>query len=149
MKRGGFSLVEMMVIIIILGILAAVATIKYSENVNKARVNSMVVTFRRIIDAQAVYSAKTNGYVNCANEAEIKSKLGITILSDNFDYSVEVASDSNHYNIVAEVTKKMGPIEVGQQVIITDTNTAKLSDPSERTIIEYAQAFFNSYQLEN
>lgn len=149
MDKKGFTLVEMMVIVIIIGILATISVIKYSEYVNKARVNNMVTTIRRISDAQVVYSASNNFYASCANDSELKEKLGVVTDSEYFSYTVEIATDSSHYNIVAEVINRMGEIPVGQQVIVSDTNTAKLLDPSKRAIIEYAQSFFNAYTLEN
>lgn len=149
MEKKGFTLVEMMVIVIIIGILGAISAIRYSEYVNKARVNNMVTTIRRIADAQVVYNASNNVYASCANDAELKSKLGVVADSDYFSYTVEIATDSSHYNIVAEVITRMGEIPIGQQVIISDTNTAKLLDPSKREILEYAQSFFNNYTLEN
>lgn len=149
MNNNGFSLVELMVIVVIIGILAAVATMKYSEQVNKAKVNSMITTLRRIEDAQIVYSAANNSYAECANSEEVQQKLGVLTASEYFAYSVELGDDSTHYNIIAEVVKDLGEIPSGQQVIITDSSTAKLLDPSERVIVEYARSFFNGYQLEN
>lgn len=149
MDSKGFTLVELMVIIVIIGILVAISVTRYSEQVNRAHVNSMVTTLRRIIDAQIVYNAANNGYAGCADSEEVEKKLGVQATSEYFTYSVDVGSDSSHFNITAEVVQKIGKIPVGQQVIITDSNTAKLLNPNERVIVDYARSFFNGYPLEN
>lgn len=150
MKRDGFTLVELMVIIVIIGILAVVGVTKYSEYINKARVNTMVTTVRRIEDAQILYSAKNISYAKCENHDELKNKLGVVpVESDYFTFTVELGSDSSHYNIIAEVTRDLSGVPAGQQVIITDSSTSKLLDPSERKIVEYARSFFDGYPLEN
>ena len=53
--RGGFTLIEMMVVIVILGILASVVTVKVYQHIRKARVTKAKVQIRQFMDAIRMY----------------------------------------------------------------------------------------------
>ena len=61
-KNGGFSLVELIVVISIIGILAAIATPRYLDSVQKAQVNkrtAVIATVEKAKDAYLLARAQT------------------------------------------------------------------------------------------
>lgn len=60
-RRGGFTLVELVVVVLILGILAAIAAPKIINNSDKASDSSIAATLAAIRDAIELYKAERNG----------------------------------------------------------------------------------------
>jgi len=61
-SRGGFSLIELMIVVAIISILAAVAIPAYSDFVTKARLSEVLVALDRVASAATEYHAlKGNG----------------------------------------------------------------------------------------
>jgi len=80
-KKGGFTLVELMVVIIIVGILAAAAVPIYSAFVKKARVSEAKASIGTIRAAEEVYWAENAVYLPLAAStgAELKAALGVDV----------------------------------------------------------------------
>ncbi|MEA3499638.1 MAG: type II secretion system protein [Candidatus Marinimicrobia bacterium] len=77
-NQNGFTLVELMIVIVIVGILAAVAVPIYQSNINKAKTSECDAALGTIRTSLRVYYAEYNGYpVTSANVIDI-SNLGIT-----------------------------------------------------------------------
>ena len=70
MKRNsGFSLVELMIVIVIIGVLAAVAVPIYSNNVMKAKMSEADAALGSIRTMLRVYYGENGEYINSANTA--------------------------------------------------------------------------------
>ena len=77
-KENGFTLVELMVVIVIIGILAAVAVPKFQDSVNKAHATEAVAFVVAIKDAENVYAHENDGkFVTCPNAEAVKQVLGV------------------------------------------------------------------------
>jgi general secretion pathway protein G len=59
-NRRGFTLVEMMVVIVILGILASVVTVKVYQHVRKARVTKAKIQIREFMKAIKIFKMETS-----------------------------------------------------------------------------------------
>ncbi|MFO0626974.1 MAG: prepilin-type N-terminal cleavage/methylation domain-containing protein [Polyangiales bacterium] len=70
MTAGGFTLVELMIVVVILGLLAAVALPSFSRYVRRSRTTEAVTNIQRIFAAQVTYNNEihegglTSNFVN-------------------------------------------------------------------------------------
>ena len=67
MKRKGFTLVELLVVIIIIGILAGIAMPQYNKMVEKARAIEAIVAFGYIRTAQFLYYFEHGVFANTSD----------------------------------------------------------------------------------
>jgi len=113
-KKGGFTLVELMVVIIIVGILAAAAVPIYSAFVKKARVSEAKASIGTIRAAEEVYWAENAVYLPLggveSDDAALKDTLGVDV-SHNVWWNTDVTwtvttgtSDTVLLTIVADAT---------------------------------------------
>ena len=65
MNKKGFTLVELMVVIVIIGVLAAVAIPKMMSATNKAKAGEGPQVLRSITNMEAVYSTEAGSYRAC------------------------------------------------------------------------------------
>lgn len=56
MNRKGFTLVEMLVVLVILGVLAALAVNGYSQSINAAKIVAMKGDLKNLVTAQATFA---------------------------------------------------------------------------------------------
>ena len=72
MNKKAFTLLELLVVVLIIGILAAIALPQYQKSVERARVTQVYELMSTISKAQALYSLNNNAYSTDLNALDIE-----------------------------------------------------------------------------
>ncbi len=72
----GFSLIELLVVVLIIGILAAVAVPQYSKAVEKARATEAINNLHAILSAQEIYRLANGQYTDRLEDLDIEIAPG-------------------------------------------------------------------------
>ena len=80
-KRKGFTLIEMLVVVLIIGILAAIAFPQYEKVVEKSHAAEGLMIVRTIADAEKVYYLATGKYTSDL------TALDFSVPGISFDYN--------------------------------------------------------------
>lgn len=149
LNKKGFSLIELLTVLLILGILASIATPLYMAHVQRARMSEAVATLALIRQAERDYFAKHNTYLavaspNLSNDPEDSTPgLGIDVGTaqyfSNAAYSVAVPGASTHFT-----TPPTTPVDFVASV----SGSASVACAGEDTDCAVRQADVSNYQLE-
>lgn len=98
-QRNGFTLMELLVVVVIVGLLAAVALPRFSATRNKAKLATVKSDIRAIQAAQEGHYSNWNQYGNL-NQLTNRMKLGLsagntaTVTGNNRTYTATVTNAS-------------------------------------------------------
>jgi len=113
MKKG-FTLAELLMVIVIAGILAAIALPNFSKSVEKGKAKQAIAYLRLIRSAQKIYASNNNGVYACAagtpctNPAQIKSVLNLEITAENYTFTVAAGDPATTFTATATRTDGTG-----------------------------------------
>lgn len=80
--RHGFTLVELLIVVVVIGILASVAVPKYSHVRDRAAKGTMVADLRNLAVAQEGFYGEQNAYSTDQAALNFRSSSGITVTID-------------------------------------------------------------------
>ena len=100
-NQAGFTLVELMIVIVIVGILAAVAVPIYQSNINKAKMSECDAALGTIRTALRVYYAQYGNYPTNASGTLVTAAAGVDVASIDLEGRY---FDPGDYTIVSSPT---------------------------------------------
>ena len=88
--KSGFTLIEIVMVMVIVGVLAAIAVPMFIRSVEESKNREAVAALRLIRTAERLYYLDYNIYVAATNTNEINTELQLDIESKNWKFRVEV-----------------------------------------------------------
>ena len=110
--KQGFTLLELLVVVLIIGILAAIALPQYKKVVEKSRMAEAVTNVKAIAQAQQRYYLVNNEYVDCQG----LNSLDIELSWKNYNYGGCPAKQTSNFVYTS------GPWSVGSEIAMAQRN---------------------------
>ena len=155
-KHTGFTLIEVLVVVIIIAVLAAVAVPQYQKAVLKSRFSSLLPTTKAVRDGNEAYFMAHGGYANAVNQLDVTAANNndMTLeLSRDPDYSYVLATRPNLENnlIMYQKHSAQFPGEIHCEAKAEDTQAQWLCERgmhATRSLGEVITEGFNTYVIE-
>ncbi|MBD3345936.1 MAG: prepilin-type N-terminal cleavage/methylation domain-containing protein [Chitinivibrionales bacterium] len=121
LTQKGFTLVELMVVIVIVGILAAVAIPRFTMASHKAKASEYPTILTQIYTAELSYEAETGSYSDAWTDIGVDNPTG---QSNWFSYSIPSAGVGS-FDARADVAVTFGDATAGTDYAQIDENNSK------------------------
>lgn len=112
-SEGGFTLIEVLVTIAILGIVAAIAYPKYGDYIEKARRSDAHLSLMSAVQSLERCRSTTFTYSGCTLPASLET-------SSDGDYAITVDSDASTYTLTATAQNKQAGDDLCPTITIND-----------------------------
>ena len=119
MKNRGFTLVELIIVIIIIGILASIAIPQYMNAVERARIGKAKSALGMIIKAEKMYIADKNAFsTDVAAGGTLDKYVEMADIAGDPDWGYAIAGAEAAYTATA--TRSGAGTHAGQTVTLTN-----------------------------
>jgi prepilin-type N-terminal cleavage/methylation domain-containing protein len=126
MKKQGFTLLEILVVIIIIGILASLALPQYMKTTKKARTSEAVSNIGSIRGAEIRYYQEYDVLVTGSDLSGLDIEDPNVPTYRYFDYSVSGGSDNSPATMVITATGRQN--KVTQNIVVSyDASTGRIT----------------------
>lgn len=85
-QNKAFTLTELMVVVILIGIIAAFALPNYNKSIAKAHERDAVVQLMAIHAASLIYHAQADTFPDISSLEQINTELGLNVIPNGMDY---------------------------------------------------------------
>ena len=125
-NRNGFTLVELMVVIVIIGILAAVAIPKFMDASHKAKASEFPTQLTAIYTGQQAYQAESGSFAT--DLPSLKANAGVDVDASSKWFSYTLASPTTStFTGTATVRVPFGAATTTDGASITESNAKSAS----------------------
>ena len=154
----GFTLIEVLVVVIIIAVLAAVALPQYQKAVLKSRFSSLMPTTKAVRDGNEAYYMAHGGYASAVNQLDVTATNSedMTLeVSRDLDYSYVLATrpDLNEKNnlIMYQQHSAQFPGEIHCEALADDTQAnwlCQIGMHATQNLGEVISEGYNTYVIE-
>ena len=106
-EKGGVTLIEVMVVVAIVGMLAAIAIPAYNDYVTRSRRSDAFTALETVRAAQEMYRAEKGFYASDFVDGGVNVLAGCSTIMAGDNYTISVARTSNtEYTVTANSQEK-------------------------------------------
>ena len=108
-SEKGFTLVELMIVVVIIGILASIAIPKFSSLIGKTKVTEAKTNLRSIINLEQSYYMANSAYIGFIDDADAPA-IGFTQPSEastRFNYKFDIVGAAPFDQSLATATEEV------------------------------------------
>jgi len=95
MKRAGFTTIEIVIVLVIIGLLSSLGLFVYTQFAEKAKNTEVIIAAGNIREAEIAHKIDKGEYVQANNVEEINDLLSLSISPKNYNYRVVGVSDQD------------------------------------------------------
>lgn len=91
--KAGFTIIELLIVVVMVAILAALVLPRFGTTMEQARANEAVSYLRMIRAGERAYFSRNNSvYIQSAGRLAILNNLGVSVSETNYTFAVAVGA---------------------------------------------------------